>query len=270
VASLFAIQLAARGYGEAETVVTVVFMTIGATVLIMAPLTKHLAKATDVFLDRGRSVLFVGAHAFSRLIARRIVDAGYRATFIDTNFYHCAITRQEFSHVVHGSALDEEALMDAGAAGTGLLLASTENDETNILVTQFARREFRIPVRAIILQISADESITKHVAESDIKVAFGGRINLPDWIAAAERGEVSLVRIAAESDISTLEPLVDKIRNFALPLCYEEGELLHPVFRTSRLRSGATIQFVVKQGKLGDLEAEFKRFCKETGGSEGQ
>ncbi len=270
VASLFAIQLAGRGYAEAETVVTVVFMAIGATVLVIAPLTKHFARATDVYLNRSRSVLFVGAHALSRLIARRIMAAGYRTTFIDTYYAHCMVTRREFEHVVHGSALDEEALVDAGAAGTGLLLAFTENDETNILITQFARREFQIPVRAVILQVGADDSIAKHVAESDIKVAFGGRMNLAEWIGAAERDEISVVRFATERDIRTLEPLVEKIRDFALPLCYEEGDFLNPVFRTSRLRSGATIQFVVKRAGPGRLEEEFKRFCAELGGGEGR
>jgi len=218
VASLFAIQLAARGHADANAIVTVVFMTIGATVLLIAPLTKFFAQATGVFLDRRRSILFVGAHAFSRLIARKIVAAGYRASFVDSNLYNCSTVRKEFEHVIHGSALDEEVLMDAGAAGTGLLLAFTENNETNILVTQFARREFHIPRRALILQLNADESITKHVAESDIEVAFGGRINLTEWILAAERDEITFVRFTTERDIRTLEPLVDKIRSISLPV----------------------------------------------------
>ncbi len=267
VASLFAIQLAARGHVDADAIVTVVFMTIGATVLLMAPLTKLLAQATRVFLDRRRSVLFVGAHAFSRLVARRIAAAGYRVSFVDTNLHNCATMREEFEHVVHGSALDEEVLMDAGAAGTGLLLAFTPNNETNILITQFARREFRIPVRALILQIDADESIAKHVAESDIKVAFGGRVDLPEWILAAERDEIIFVRFTTERDIRTLEPLVERIRSISLPVYYEEGDILHPVFRSSRLPSGTTIQFAVSLCELERLENEFKQFCAEIGGA---
>jgi len=267
VASLFAIQLAARGHVDAEAIVTVVFMTIGATVLLMAPLTKFFAQATGVFLDRRRSVLFVGAHAFSRLIARRIVTAGYRVSFVDTNLHNCATVREEFEHVAHGSALDEEVLMDAGAAGTGLLLAFTENNETNILVTQFARREFQIPRRALILQINADESIAKHVAESDIKVAFGGRFNLTEWILAAERDEITFVRFTTERDIPTLEPLLERVRSISLPVYYEEGDILHPVFRSSRLPAGTTIQFAVRLGELERLEDEFKQFCTELGGA---
>ena len=266
VASLFAIQLAARGHADADAIVTVVFMTIGATVLLMAPLTKFLAQATGVFLDRRHSVLFVGAHAFSRLIARRIVAAGYRVSFIDTNLHNCAVTREEFRHVSHGSALDEEVLTDAGAAGTGLLLAFTENNETNILVTQFARREFQIPRRALILQLNADESIAKHVAESDIKVAFGGRFNLPEWILAAERDEITYVRFTTERDIPSLESLVERIRSISLPVYYEEGDILHPVFRSSRLPAGTTIQFAVKEGELERLKVEFKQFCESLGG----
>lgn len=267
VASLFAIQLTSRGHVDAEAIVTVVFMTIGATVLLMAPLAKFFAQATGVFLDRRRSVLFVGAHAFSRLIARRIVTAGYRVSFVDTNPYNCAITREEFEHGAHGSALDEEVLMDAGAAGTGLLLAFTPNNETNILITQFARREFQIPRRALILQLNADESIAKHVAESDIKVAFGGRFNLTEWILAAERDGITFVRFTTERDIPTLEPLVERIRSISLPVYYEEGDILHPVFRSSRLLSGTTIQFAVRLGELERLESEFKQFCTELGGA---
>lgn len=266
VASLFAIQLAAHGHVNAEAIVTVVFMAIGATVLLMAPLTKTFAQATGVFLDRRRSVLFVGAHAFARLIARRIASAGYRVSFVDTNMYNCAVARQEFECVSHGNALDEEVLMDAGAAGTGLLLAFTENNETNILVTQFARREFQIPRRALILQLNADESIAKHVAESDIKVAFSGRFNLTEWILSAERNEITFVRFTTERDIPTLEPLVEKIRSISLPVCYEEGDILHPVFRSSRLPSGTTIQFAVRLGEIEQLEGQFKRFCTELGG----
>lgn len=267
VASLFAIQLAARGHANAEAIVTVVFMTIGATVLLIAPLTRLFAQATGVFLDRRRSVLFVGAHAFSRLIARKIAAAGCRVSFVDTNPYNCAMTRGEFEQVTHGSALDEEVLMDAGAAGTGLLLAFTENNETNILVTQFARREFQIPRRALILQLNADESIAKHVADSDIKVAFGGRFNLPEWVLAAERDEITFVRFTTERDIPTLEPLVERVRSISLPVYYEEGDILHPVFRSSRLPAGTTIQFAVKQGELERLEGEFKQFCAELGGA---
>ena len=267
VASLFAIQLAARGHVGADAIVTVVFMTIGATVLLMAPLTKLLAQAAGVFLDRRRSVLIVGAHAFSRLVARRIVAAGYRVSFVDTNLHNCVVTRQEFKHVAYGSALDEEVLMDAGAAGTGLLLAFTENNETNILITQFARREFRIPVRALILRTDTDESIARHVAESDIKVAFGGRFNLTEWTLAAERDEITFVRFATEHDIPTLEPFVERIRSIALPIYYEEGDVVRPVLRSSRLRSGTTIQFAVRLCELKRLEEEFKRFCAELGGA---
>jgi NhaP-type Na+/H+ or K+/H+ antiporter/Trk K+ transport system NAD-binding subunit len=261
VASLISLRLAGHGFPQAQDVMTVVFMTIGATVLVLAPMTQAYAAATGVFIDRRKSVLFVGANAFTRAIAARMRDAGYRAAFVDTNFYNCFTTRDEFEHTVHGSALDEETMLDAGAAAAGTLVASTMNNETNILISQFALREFKIPVRAVVLQLSTDDSVAKHVKESDLKVAMGGRFELNEWIHMVEHGETTFVRFTTEKDVASIEPLTDRIRGFALPAFYEEGETLRLLFRSSRLPAGTTIHFMVKRDELGKLEEQFKEYC---------
>lgn len=261
VASLVTLRLAERGFPQAQDVMTVVFMTIGATVLVLAPMTQAFAAATRVFVDRRKSVLFVGANAFSRAIGRRMREAGYRVAFVDTNFYNCFTTRDEFEHTVHGSALDEETMLEAGAAAAGTLVAATTNSETNILISHFALREFKIPVRAVTLQLSTDNSLVRHVRESDLKVAIGGRLELSEWIHLVEREEITFVRFTTERDIASIEPLTDRIRSLALPVFYEERGALRLLFRSTRLPAGTTVHFMVKRDELGRLEGEFKEFC---------
>ncbi|OGK08413.1 MAG: hypothetical protein A2Y63_06625 [Candidatus Riflebacteria bacterium RBG_13_59_9] len=79
--------------------------------------------------------------------------------------------------------------------------------------------------------------------------------------------ETIFVRFTTEHSISNIEPLTNAIRDFALPVFYEEGDTLRPLFCRTRLPAGATIHFIVRRAEMARLEEEFKRFCGSLGGA---
>ena len=261
VSALFAQQLMHNGYAGAQEIVSVVFMLIATTVILMALMTGPLARAFGVYLHKDKAVVIVGAHAFSRAIARRMAAVGYQISFVDTNPENCAITCEEFPDTVLGSALDDQALTEANANGAGTLLAFTANNETNILISQFARREFHIPTCAVLLQMSTDRSVGKQIYESNIRAAFGSRINLANWLKMAEDDELTFLRTTVGKDISSLKPLAEITSDYALPVFHEASSSLRLIFFITKLQAGDTIHFIVRKDKTESLLKDLDQFC---------
>ena len=133
VSSVFALKLSLSGITEAEFIVPVTFMVIVVTVTVYGLTSSPLAKVLKVAQSKPQGVLFVGAHQWSRSIAKMLKEKKINVMMVDTNRANITAARLEGMPAFSGSILSEHISDDLDLDGIGRLMALTSNDEANSL-----------------------------------------------------------------------------------------------------------------------------------------
>jgi NhaP-type Na+/H+ or K+/H+ antiporter/K+/H+ antiporter YhaU regulatory subunit KhtT len=140
VATLFAIELQAAGNDEAATLlVGTVFLVILSTVALQGGFARHIAEFLDVIPMR---VLVIGGGRVGREVARRLVDRGENVVIVENDETVVEQAREAGFSVHIGDGTDVETLKEAGADNAHTIIATTGDDEVNLLVGQLATTEF--------------------------------------------------------------------------------------------------------------------------------
>jgi NhaP-type Na+/H+ or K+/H+ antiporter len=133
VSSVFALKLSLEGIADAEKLVPVTFMVIVVTVTVYGLTSSPLAKALKVAQSKPQGILFVGAHQWSRSIAKVLQENDVNVILVDTNRANVADARLEGLPAFSGNILSEHISDDLELDGIGRLMALTSNDEANSL-----------------------------------------------------------------------------------------------------------------------------------------
>ena len=98
-------------------------------------------------------VLIVGVGRVGSSLARTMLDDGHRVSCVDED--PDALTKLEVGlgrgwvesggSFTVGQALEVDALLTAGVERADAFVASTDGDNTNLVIAQIARRRFRVP-----------------------------------------------------------------------------------------------------------------------------
>lgn len=145
VASLFAILLTEQGISGGDAIKALVFLTIIMTVLVQGLTARYVAGWLGLTKANAVGAVIVGCSPLSLLIARLIRDYGDPVVIMDTNETAREEATQEGIKILISSALDTEALEQAGLSKAGTFLAMTKNGEVNAVVAQRALEEFQPP-----------------------------------------------------------------------------------------------------------------------------
>ncbi len=170
VTSVFAIELddaAAKGElpssiaGQAEHLVPVVFLVIIGTVLVYGLLASPLAQRLGLSNRNARGVLFAGADAWTRLIAKTLLNDGHPVMLLDTRYENVAAARMVGLNAIRANILSEHVEENLEFPGITQLVAGTSNDEVNSLAT----REFaHIFGKANVWQITPSDKDAHPIA----------------------------------------------------------------------------------------------------------
>lgn len=151
VTSVFALDLAAAGFTQAERMVPVTFLVIISTVLLYGLIAPPLARLLKLADPNPQGVLIVGAHPLARSIAQTLQNENYPALLVDSDWTNISAARQAGLRTFFGSILAEHTMNQIDFGDLGHLLALTENDEVNSLaclrfIEIFGRRGvFQLP-----------------------------------------------------------------------------------------------------------------------------
>ena len=149
VASIFGLRLAEDA--SADLLVSIVFTVIVGTIAVYGLTAGWLARLLGLAGSNPQGLLIVGAHYWSRLLARLLMEKGIRLTLVDTNIYNLSVASSMGLNVREGNILDEYVVDRLELEGIGRLLALTPNDEVNALA---ALRFSNIFGRKNVFQIS--------------------------------------------------------------------------------------------------------------------
>lgn len=133
VASVFALELGALGYPDADRLVSAVFAVIVITVAVYGLTAGPLARRLGLAEGDPQGVLLVGAHPWARSIAAALRDAGVRVLLVDTSWGNVQASRMAGLPVHYGNVLSESLSEEAPLGGIGKLIALTYNDQVNSL-----------------------------------------------------------------------------------------------------------------------------------------
>jgi NhaP-type Na+/H+ or K+/H+ antiporter len=139
-ASLFSRVLIEKGYPQADAVETVVFLVIMSTVVLQGLTVAPIARLLKVTAPPRNGFLLIGIHEFSIRIAEQLAARGVPVKLVDNKDDDLASAREAGLDAVIGNFLDEEFLLSLGLERIGIMLALTEQDETNTLVCRLGRK----------------------------------------------------------------------------------------------------------------------------------
>lgn len=133
VSSIFASRLAESGIEEASRMVPIAFLVIMGTVTVYGLGAFPLAKKLGLAEPSPQGVLFMGAHAWARKIAKALQAQGLTVALADSRRVNVAAARMEDLPVYFGEILSQQVLDSINLHGIGRLLAVTSNVEANSL-----------------------------------------------------------------------------------------------------------------------------------------
>jgi trk system potassium uptake protein len=98
-------------------------------------------------------VLIVGCGRVGSAIAKRMIRQGHEVSVLDENQEAHALLEHDLDQTWEdaggrftvGTALEVEALTEAGMDRADVAVCSTDGDNTNIVVAQLARKRFQVP-----------------------------------------------------------------------------------------------------------------------------
>ncbi len=148
VSSVFALELASLS-GEspeltdlarqADQLVPLTFLVIVGTVFVYGMISAPLARRLGVSDPNPQGILFAGAEAWIRKVAKSVLESGHQVLLIDTSFANVAAAKMDGLPAECCSILSEHIYDELDLSGLGRLLALTPNDEVNTLaVREFA------------------------------------------------------------------------------------------------------------------------------------
>jgi hypothetical protein len=104
-----------------------------------------LVKVLALETVRIRSVLIVGGSRIAFYLPQMRVDAGIEVKLLENNLQRCNILSEELpsATVIHGDGTSFQTLMAEGLEETDALVALTNIDEQNLIVSMFANQKAR-------------------------------------------------------------------------------------------------------------------------------
>lgn len=118
------------------------------------------------------TVLIVGGGRIGSYLASLLLDGGHRVTLVEADAACIERLHRTLPHevLVHGSGTDPEVLESSGVRRADTVVAVTNRDETNLVVTSFAKFAFRVP--RTIGRVNNPRNAWMYTSEMGVDVAL--------------------------------------------------------------------------------------------------
>jgi NhaP-type Na+/H+ or K+/H+ antiporter len=220
MAVYFAIRLSALGFeSEATNLLGLMFITIIITVLVTGVSASFIAKRTGVI---PMEILIVGGGGVGRALADRFLIRGENVVIIDTDEENCKKAQEMGIRAVHGDAEDVAILKKAGIEHAKYFVATTDQDNTNLLVCQIAKAKFGFTGEKLVARVNEPEnlrafmdlgirSISPITATATMLDGMVGHPDLFTMCEVTEEGDI------LEVEVSNKRVLGKAIKDIVLP-----------------------------------------------------
>lgn len=267
VATLIAFELQELGQpGEAQLLAGTVFLTIFLTVVFEAGLARQIADYLEVSPMR---MIVIGGGRIGLALATRLEQDGENVLVVDNDTDAIRKARTRGLSAVEGDGTERAVLERAGVEEAKAVIATTDSDDVNLLVSQLARTTFDVPtVAARVNQPDNVEAFEQlGVQAVDISTATATslenvleRPSLSAWMNELGRtGDVREITVTAETLVGkSIADLNDEIPDGCLVglLTHANGDREVPT-GSHQLREGDRVTFI---GESDAVDRAVKRF----------
>ncbi len=157
MAVYFTLRLNDHGFSsESIRLLGLIFLTIVITVLATGISARFIANKTGVV---PMEILIIGGGAVGRTLAERFVKRGENVVIIDNDEDNCRRAVQLGLRAVHGDAQDVAVLKKAGIKRSKYLVATTDQDNANMLVCQIAKTNFGFTEEKLVARVNKTENL---------------------------------------------------------------------------------------------------------------
>ena len=267
VATLFAVELQSLGRPqEAQLLAGTVFLIIFATVVLQAGLARQIAEYLDVSPMR---TIIIGAGRVGLSLAERLEQDGENVLVVDSDPDAVENARKRGLRAIEGDGTDSAVLRRAGAGDAKAVVATTPDDDVNLLVSQLAQTTFDVTTTASRVNqpenVDAFEALGVQAIDLSMATAWSlenvlERPSLSTWMNELGRtGDVQEIEVTAADLVGkTIAELNAEIPEGCLVglLTHRDGTTEVPTGEHT-LRDGDRVTFI---GQTDAVERAVKRF----------
>ncbi len=220
MAVYFSIRLMDMGFvSESTTLLGLMFITIIITVISTGILASFIAKKTGVI---PMEIMIIGGGEVGRTLAERFMKRGENVVIIDSNEENCKKAMELGVKVVKGDAEDIAVLKKAGIENSKYLVATTDQDNTNLLVCQIAKTKFNFTEDKLVARVNKPENLKafRDLGIRSISPVIATSIMLEGMVG--HPALFSICEVSGEGDIheikvSNKHVIGKTIKNISLP-----------------------------------------------------
>ncbi|WP_406658181.1 cation:proton antiporter [Methanolobus sp. ZRKC2] len=156
IATYFALRLDELNIEGGEVLVGLVFLTVIITVIMTGTLGRRVANVLGVI---PMEILIIGGGEVGKILAERFEKRGENVVVVDNSNDRCNRLLKQGIRAVHGDAEDINVLKTAGIEKAKYVVATTDQDNTNLLVSQIAKSKFGLKEEQIVARVNSMENL---------------------------------------------------------------------------------------------------------------
>ncbi|MDZ4699429.1 MAG: cation:proton antiporter [Rhodothermales bacterium] len=191
-------------------------------------------------------ILIVSAGPLARRLGLTL-SASHDVMLIDRNKDLCERALAEGLQTLHGNALDERVLSEAGAGHVRYCVVMTANAEVNALVAQIVRTVFFVPEVFLIDSGDPDgrDAMASHL---HVQTLFGGPLDLAAWDYRVDDEQVRMSPVVLERTLTPGTLFREaQAPTSCIPLLHEKNGIVLPFHDGSVLEAGDRVTLLQLQ-----------------------
>lgn len=234
-------------------------------------------KKISASLARVKNVMILGGGKIAYYLTRLLIKNGVEVKIIEINRNRCEELSELLPQamIIHGDATDQNLLLQEGLEHTGALIALTDMDEENILLSMFCKGSShakpitkinQINFSSIIDQLGLDTIIYPRLITADYIIKYvrsksNSQNNEVENFYKLADGKAEALEFCIDADSSiTNTPLQQlRIRKNTLISCINRnGQIIIPSGQDS-IQVGDTVVVVLKDYKINNITEILER-----------
>ncbi|PTD94328.1 hypothetical protein C9439_03265 [archaeon SCG-AAA382B04] len=214
-------------------------------------------------------ILIVGGGKIGTYLAESLQKEGNKISLVEKDEERSKkLARDLEALIINGDGTNVEVLRDAGAVNADVLVAVTDDDDTNLVACQFAKNEFSIKRTIARVNDESKESLFENIGVDDVipmanaaATSFKNSIRTGPLKTIFSYGDedINLNEVIVKEDSEVLNKTLEEINfpeNSIVVSIIREDNIIFPSGKTT-LKKGDKVQILMYSKDIDKIEKIF-------------